>query len=322
MPTRDALRIAAPIPARAGIGLRALHYRDVIETRPGVGWLEVHSENYFGDGGAPLYYLERARAQYPVSLHGVGLSLGSADPLNRDHLRKLQRLIARIEPGLVSDHLCWSSVDGRYLNDLLPLPYTEEALDHIVERIVETQEFLGCQILVENPSSYLRYKHSTVPEWEFLAAAAERADCGILLDVNNVYVSARNHGFDPRVYLRAVPADRAREIHLAGHTARHYEDGETADTPNQMAGRTSEASRASESARGPRLGPIGDILIDTHNTRVCDAVWELYRETVARLGPRPTLIEWDSDLPALAVLVEEAAMADRIMERARDTAAA
>ncbi len=290
MPTRDALRAAAPIPARAGIGLRAPHYRDVIETRPDVGWLEVHSENYFGDGGAPLHYLERARAQYPVSLHGVGLSLGSADPLNRDHLQKLKRLIARIEPGLVSDHLSWSSIDGRYLNDLLPLPYTEEALNHVVGRIVEAQEFLGHRILVENPSSYLRYKHSTIPEWEFLSAVAERTDCGILLDVNNVYVSACNHGFDPRVYLRAVPAERVREIHLAGHTVKHHEDG--------------------------------DILVDTHNTRVCDAVWTLCCETVARLGPRPTLIEWDSDLPALSILVEEAVIADRILEGAHDAAVA
>ncbi len=189
-------------------------------------------------------------------------------------------------------------------------------------RIVETQEFLGRRILIENPSSYLRYRHSTIPEWEFLTAAAERADCGILLDVNNVYVSACNHGFDPRVYLRAIPADRVQEIHLAGHTVKHYEDGETAGAPTLMTGRESEASRDTTSARGPRLGPIGDILIDTHNTRVCDAVWELHRETVARLGPRPTLIEWDSDLPALAVLVEEAAMADRILERAHDADAA
>ncbi len=290
MPARDAFRAAAPIPAHAGIGLRAPHYRDVLATRPGVGWLEVHSENYFGDGGAPLHYLEQARAHYPVSLHGVGLSLGSADPLSPDHLGKLKRLIARIEPGLVSDHLSWSSIDGRYLNDLLPLPYTEEALDHIVARIVETQGFLGRQILVENPSSYLRYKHSTIPEWEFLSAVAERADCGILLDVNNVYVSACNHGFDPRVYLRAVPAERVREIHLAGHTVKHHEDG--------------------------------DILVDTHNTRVCDAVWTLYCETVARLGPRPTLIEWDSDLPALSILVEEAVIADRILEGAHDAAVA
>jgi hypothetical protein len=281
---------ATSIPASAGIGLRAAHYREVIESRPDVGWLEVHSENYFGDGGAPLYYLERAREHCPISLHGVGLSLGSADPLNREHLRHLKRLIDRIEPGLVSEHLCWSSIDGRYLNDLLPLPYTDEALTHVVARIVEVQEFLGCQILIENLSSYLNFEHSTIPEWEFLAAVAARADCAILFDVNNVYVSARNHGFDPQLYLRAMPAERVRELHLAGHMRRVLDDGE--------------------------------ILIDTHNARVCDEVWALYRATIAVFGPRPTLIEWDSELPALSVLVEEARRAQGILEQGRDSIAA
>lgn len=286
----DTSRTAAPIPARAGIGLRAPHYRDLIESRPDVGWIEVHSENYFGDGGAPLYYLERARDLYPVSLHGVGLSLGSADPLNRDHLHRLKRLIDRIDPGLVSEHLCWSSIDGRYLNDLLPLPYTEEALDYVAARIAAVQEFLGRHILIENLSSYLQYTHSTIPEWDFLAAVAERADCGVLFDVNNVYVSARNHGFDPLVYLRAMPAARVQEIHLAGHTVKRYDGGE--------------------------------ILIDTHNARVCDDVWALYRATIGHLGARPTLIEWDSDLPALPVLVEEADTAARFLEQTRDCVAA
>lgn len=277
------------IPSRAGIGLRAEHYRDVLETRPDVGWLEVHSENYFGDGGPPLHYLTQARERYPVSLHGVGLSLGSTDPLNRSHLHKLKRLVETIEPGLVSEHLCWSSVDGRYLNDLLPLPYTEEAIAHIVPRIVEAQEFLGRRILIENLSSYVQYKHSTLTEWEFLTAVAEQADCGILLDVNNVYVSARNHGFEPIDYLFAIPAERVGEIHLAGHTVKRYDDGV--------------------------------ILIDTHNARVSDAVWALYRMTISAIGARPTLIEWDSDLPALDVLVEEAATAQRIMEQTLDAAA-
>ena len=290
MPTHAANRVSASIPAHAGIGLRAPHYRDVIESRPAVGWLEVHSENYFGAGGAPLYYLEHARAAYPVSLHGVGSSLGSADPLNREHLRKLKQLIERIEPGLVSEHLCWSSIDGRYLNDLLPLPYTEEAIAHVAARIVEVQEFLGRQILIENLSSYVQFTHSAMPEWEFVAAVVERADCHLLLDVNNIYVSARNHGFDPLVYLRAMPAARVREIHLAGHMVKRYEDGE--------------------------------ILIDTHNARVCDDVWTLYRAAVAQLGPRPTLIEWDSDIPALSMLVEEARIAQDILEQARDVAAA
>jgi uncharacterized protein len=274
------------IPVSAGIGLRAAHHRDVIDTHPDVGWLEVHSENYFGDGGAPLSYLERARERYPISLHGVGLSLGSTDPLNRAHLERLKRLIDFIEPGLVSEHLCWSSVDGTYLNDLLPLPYTEEAVVHVAARIVEVQEFLGRRILIENLSSYVQYTHSCMPEWEFLTAVAHAADCAILLDVNNIYVSACNHGFDPHDYLRAMPAARVQEFHLAGHTRRSYEDGE--------------------------------ILIDTHNARVSDAVWGLYRATLARLGPRPTLIEWDSELPALGVLVEEAGIAQRHLEPIHD----
>ncbi len=290
MSARAAHRVSASIPARAGIGLRAPHYHDLLDARPDVGWLEVHSENYFGDGGAPLHYLERARELYPISLHGVGLSLGSTDPLNRTHLARLKRLIARIEPGLVSEHLCWSSNEGRYLNDLLPLPYTEEALAHSAARIGEVQDFLGRQILIENLSSYVQYTHSTISEWEFLAAVAQRADCGLLFDVNNVYVSARNHGFDPLTYLRAVPAARVQEIHLAGHSVKRHDDGE--------------------------------ILIDTHNARVSDPVWALYRETVTHLGARPTLIEWDSDLPALDVLVDEANLATRHLEQLRDTVAA
>ncbi len=279
-------RVAARIPARAGIGLRAPHYQALLDTRPDVGFVEVHSENYFGDGGAPLYYLERARQQYPVSLHGVGLSLGSADPLNRAHLARLKRLIDRIEPGLVSEHLCWSSVDGRYLNDLLPPPYPEEALTHGAARIRAAQDFLGRRLLIENLSSYVAYRHSTIPEWEFVAAVATAADCELLLDVNNVCVSSRNHDFDPHTYLAAIPARRVREIHLAGHSIRHYDDG--------------------------------DILIDTHNAPVCDDVWTLYRDTIARLGPLPTLIEWDSDLPPLATLVAEAARAEHILEACHD----
>lgn len=275
-------RIAAPVPARAGIGLRAEHYREVTDGLPPVGWLEVHSENYFGDGGTPLEYLERARAHYPISLHGVGLSLGSSDELNRQHLQRLKMLIDRIEPGLVSDHLSWSSVDGIYLNDLLPLPYTEEALHHFTQRVEQAQDFLGRELLVENPSSYLRYEHSTIPEWEFISEVAKVSGCGILLDVNNIYVSATNHGFDARQYLRAIAADKVREMHLAGFTVNHH--------------------------------PEGDILVDTHNAPVADEVWGLYRQAVARLGNIPTLIEWDADLPALEVLLDEARKADAILE--------
>ncbi len=256
---------------------------------PAIGWLEVHSENYFGAGGLPLFYLERLREYYPLSLHGVGLSLGSTDVLNSRHLEKLKGLIARFEPGLISDHLCWSSVGGRYLNDLLPLPYTEEALRHVCEGIARVQDHLGRPILIENPSSYLEYTHSTLPEWEFISEVAERADCGILLDVNNVYVSACNHGFNARHYLASVPVDRVQEIHLAGFTVNCFEGGE--------------------------------ILIDTHDQPVAEEVWRLYGYAVERFGKRPTLIEWDTRLPALQVLVDEAWRADHVLEESDALAA-
>ncbi len=274
-----------PIPARAGIGLRAQHYRDVLEQRPAAGWLEVHSENYFGAGGAPLHYLERIREHYPLSLHGVGLSLGSADELSATHLEKLRALIARVEPALVSEHLCWSSIGGRYLNDLAPLPYTDEALQHVRARIRQAQDFLGRQILVENVSSYLQYSDSTIPEWDFLAAVARETGCGILLDINNIYVNAVNHGFDAGEYLRAIPAAAVQELHLAGFSVNRYEDGE--------------------------------ILIDTHSARVAAPVWSLYRQAVQRLGPVPTLIEWDTDIPPLGVLLEEMHAADEILREHR-----
>src|SRR5215813_12619087 len=190
--------------ASAGIGLRAPHYREVLSTKPAVGWLEVHSENFFGDGGLPHWFLEQLRDHYPISLHGVGLGLGSTDPLNEVHLAKLARTIARYDPVLVSEHLCWTSVDGRHLHDLLPLPYTEEALAHLCCRIDAFQSFLGRRILIENISSYLGYRYSTMPEWEFLSEVARRTGCAILLDVNNVFVSATNHGFDPRAYLCSI----------------------------------------------------------------------------------------------------------------------
>ena len=278
-----------PIPARAGIGLRAEHYDAVLETRPPVGWLEVHSENYFGAGGKPLDYLERIRAHYPLSLHGVGLSIGSTDPLDHRHLAKLKHLIRRFEPALVSEHLSWGSAGGRYLNDLLPLPYTKEALYHMVARVARVQDRLARPILLENPSSYLQYVESAIPEWEFLAELANRTGCGVLLDVNNVYVSARNHGFDPSAYLRAIPRPVVREIHLAGFTVNRFDDGE--------------------------------LLVNTHNRPVWPAVWTLYRQAVQRFGPIPTLIEWDTDLPELAVLVDEARRADAILEERHAQAA-
>lgn len=281
-------RGADSIPAAAGIGLRAPHYQAVLETRPNIGWLEVHSENYFGAGGLPLYYLEQLRGHYPLSLHGVGLSLGSSDALNQHHVKKLKALITRFQPDLVSEHLSWGSIEGRYLNDLLPLPFTEEALGHLVRRIEQTQLMLGRQILIENVSSYLRFRHSTLTEWEFLVEVAKQADCGLLLDVNNIYVNACNHRFDPEEYLQAIPADRVQEIHLAGFAINRY--------------------------------PQGEVLIDNHGAPVADAVWALYRQALERLGPVPTLIEWDTEIPPLEVLTEEAHKADRLLEQCRAVA--
>lgn len=264
-------------PSRAGIGLRTPHYQAMLQTRPPVSFLEVHSENFFGDGGQPLRYLTRFREDYPVSSHGVGLSLGSADPVNPVHLQKLKRLVDLIEPTLVSEHLCWVGVDGRYLNDLLPLPYTEESLAHVVDQVDRVQCYLGRRILVENVSSYLQFVESTIPEWEFVREVARRAGCGILLDVNNIHVNAVNHGFDAHTFIDAIEPGSVGEIHLAG-----FQD-------------------------------TGELLIDTHGDLVSDPVWQLYRHALARLGPVPTLIEWDIDIPSLEVLLGEAAKADRML---------
>ena len=261
----------------AGIGLRHPHRAEIERRLPPVALLEVHTENCFGAGGAQLAALERLRARYPLSLHGVGLSLGSTDALDQRHLAAVERLVRRFEPALVSEHLSWSSIDGRYANDLLPLPHTRAALDHVVARIGALQERLGRQIAVENIASYLEFGESTMPEWEFVAAVARRAGCGILLDVNNVYVNSVNHGFDAHDYLAAMDPAAIAQYHLAGHEA----------------------------------GPFG--LIDTHAAPVSPDVWALYAEAVARLGPRPTIVEWDANLPALDVLVGEARAADAIL---------
>ena len=270
-----------PIPVRAGVGLKACHYREILETGPDVGWFEVHPENYMGAGGPPHRYLAEIRQDYPLSLHGVGLSLGSADPPDSGHLGRLRALVERYRPGLVSEHLSWSIFDGTFFNDVLPLPYTDETLARVCDNISAMQEFLGRQILIENPSTYLRLRESTIPEPEFLVTAARRSGCGILLDVNNVYVSARNHGFDPVAYLDAIPGDLVGEIHLAGHHVDRVGDRE--------------------------------IRIDDHGSAVIDAVWRLYADVVKRIGSVPTLIEWDNDIPELDVLLGEAAKAEAVM---------
>lgn len=253
-----------------GVGLRPPHYGQVLETRPAIDWFEVISENFLVAGGRPLRVLDGVRAHYPVVLHGVSLSIGSTDPLDCDYLARLRALAERIEAAWISDHLCWTGVGGRNLHDLLPLPYTEEALAHVAERVQRVQDALGRRIALENVSSYVSFCDSALSEWDFLAAVAERADCAILLDVNNVFVSAFNHGFDAHDYLDSVPVERVVQFHLAGHSDH------------------------------------GTHLLDTHDHPVCDAVWELYAAAVRRFGPLPTLIEWDDHIPAFERLHAEA----------------
>jgi hypothetical protein len=270
------------LPRRAGIGLRAEHHEVVLRERPDVAWFEAHTENYFADGGSAVDALTEIRARYPVTLHGVGLSLGSADPLDAEHLRRIKRAVGRFEPAYVSEHLSWSSVAGRFANDLLPLPYTREAADHVVSRIQQVQEYLGRPLLIENVSTYLEFEWSEMTEWAFLEQVAGAAGCGLILDVNNIYVAAHNHEFDAHDYVDSIPVRMVREIHLAGH------------------------DRITLGGR--------DVLIDTHGTRVNDAVWDLYRDALRRFGAVPTLIEWDTDIPAITVLQEEAARADAVRE--------
>lgn len=270
-----------------GIGLRAPHYADLLERRPQVAWLEVHSENYFGEGGQSLYYLEKISAHYPISFHGVSLSIGGADELNWQYLKKLRDLIVRFDPCLISDHLSWSSINGHYLHDLLPLPYTEESLSHIAERVLKVQEYLNRQILLENISNYIEYSGEKengcekIPEAAFLVEIAKRSGCGILLDINNIYVTATNLGLDPKKYIKQIPAKLVQEIHLAGFTTRTIDEKE--------------------------------ILIDTHNCHIVPAVWDLYAYAIHLLGHKPTIIEWDADIPTLETLYLEAYRAEKIL---------
>jgi len=268
----------------AGIGLRSRHYQEILDTRPAINWFEVLTENYISDGGMPLYHLEQIRARYPITLHGVGMSLGSSDPLDFAYLERLRALIKRFEPAYVSDHLAWVSAGGRYLHDLIPIPYTGEALTHVAERVRTVQDFLGRRLLIENPAAYMSFQHCEMPEWEFLARLVELTDCELLLDVNNVHVSAANTGFDALEYIRAVPGERVKEIHLAGYEVQqHY-------------------------------------LFDTHGYRIHPPVWALYRKALTLFGPVPTLIEWDTDIPALSVLMEEAQKAQDCIDEVRVSA--
>ena len=282
--------VTGPIPARAGIGLRAQHHAPILEQAPDVGWVEAHTENYFHDGGPAVRALERVRERYPLSLHGVGLGLGSAGPLDREHLRRVQEAVRRFEPALVSEHACWTHADGEHFNDLLPLPYTEEAVEHLAGRVREVQDALGRQLLVENLSAYVRFADSQLTEGAFLAAVVERSGCGLLLDVNNAYVNGTNLGSDPWAVLAELPVAAVQEIHLAGHSRRRVGDAE--------------------------------LLIDDHGSAVPPPVWALYARTLQRFGPVPTLIEWDNDVPALATLVAEAQHAEALLRTVRADAAA
>ncbi len=253
-----------------GIGLRTVHYGEILGQKPEVDWFEVLSENYMDTGGRPLWILDQVAECYPVVLHGVSLGIGNTDPINLEHLTKLKALAERTRAHWVSDHLCWTGILGRNTHDLLPMPYTEEALRHTVSRVKQVQEFLERPLVLENPSSYVEFAASTLTEWDFLSALAEQADCGLLLDVNNVYVSSFNHGFDPHTYIDNVPADRVVQYHLAGHTHK------------------------------------GTHILDTHSDHALPAVWELYRRSLRRTGLVSTLYEWDEDVPELSVLVAEA----------------
>ena len=262
-----------------GLGLRPDHYVDILAQPPAVDWFEALTENYLVPGGKPLYFLEQVRARYPIALHGVSLSIGASEPLNLDYLRQLKTLASRIDAAWVSDHLCWTGAHGINLHDLMPLPYTEEAIDHVAARVRQVQDLLGRQLLLENVSSYVTYRASQLTEWEFISAIAERADCLLLLDINNIHVSAFNHGFNAQDYLNGIPPARVRQFHLAGHQNH------------------------------------GDYIIDTHDQPVIEAVWELYAAALRRFGPVSTLIERDDNIPPLTELTAELEQARHIGER-------
>jgi uncharacterized protein len=285
------MRIGSSLPARAGVGFKPVHYRDIVAAAQPVGFFEVHAENYMGAGGPPHAQLGVLRERYALSIHGVGLSVGSMAPLDRDHLNRLKALCDRYQPESFSEHLAWSSHDGVHFNDLLPLPYTPQTLARVTEHIDQVQTTLGRTMLLENPSTYVGLADSTIPEVEFLVEIADRTGCGLLLDINNVFVSASNCGARSSSYLDAFPFDRVREIHLGGH-AQEIDD-----------------------AGAP-------LLLDTHNAPVADAVWALYVQVIARTGPLPTLIEWDNDVPDWATLRAQALAAEQVLRGAARASAA
>jgi uncharacterized protein (UPF0276 family) len=267
-----------------GLGLRPTYYQDILSTLPPVDWFEIISEDYMVEGGNPLYYLEKVREHYPIIMHGVSLSLGSTDPINWNYLHKLKKLAERIDAPWISDHCCWTGVNGINMHDLLPLPYTEEALNHMVDRIKQIQDFLGQKILVENVSSYLTYTHSTLSEWEFLTELTQKADCLLLLDINNVYVNSYNHGFDPKVFISSIPVDRVQQFHLAGHANK------------------------------------GKYILDTHDAPIIECVWDLFRFAVKRFGSISTLIERDDRFPLFSELLSELHLARSVIQEVTDHA--
>ncbi len=281
--TQQASRFAeSPLPARAGVGLKPQHVEDILNTHSDIGFFEVHAENYMGAGGVPHAQLTAIRERYPLSVHGVGMSIGGAGGINPVHLARFKAVVERYQPGMVSEHLAWSTHDDVYYNDLLPVPYTDAALERIVAHVSQVQDAIQRKILIENPSTYVVFRESEWTETEFMAEIARRSGCGLLFDVNNVFVSATNHGYSPQDYIRAYPLQHVAEIHLAGHAADRDDDGHT-------------------------------LLIDAHDRNVSTDVWELYRLTLSLTGPLPSLIEWDNDVPAWNILEAEAARADAIL---------
>jgi len=272
-------------PDSIGLGLRHEHHAYILENLPDIPWLEVHSENFFTDGGPALNFIQEIRQNYPLSLHGVGLSLGSSDGLDKNHLKSLKKLIDETEPFLVSDHISWSNIGSKVLNDLLPIPYTKESLQKLCDNVDEAQNFLNRQILIENPSTYLDFKNSEIAEDEFINQAAKISGCKIILDINNIYVSSQNNNFCPKKYLKNIDKKIVGEMHLAGHQKRQIDDDTT-------------------------------ILIDTHDNFVCDEVWDLYKIAVTKFNNVPTLIEWDQDLPEFSELLAEAKKAENIRNEA------